>query len=168
MRKRVGPSDFLARLRDELPQVEAVFLVDPQGIIAASSRAYPMPRYDVHLAEYFSAALAQNNDTLVITAPFPGTRSGTTGFILSRRRARDGNFDGVVAVTVSPQYFKTFYRMILDDPRASAAEHHSRTPHRFHSEQPGGGPYESTSQGHQWYPNPDRQPYVTQFDRPAS
>src|SRR5271163_4802160 len=28
--------DFLTRLRDELPQVEAVFLVDPQGIIAAS------------------------------------------------------------------------------------------------------------------------------------
>jgi hypothetical protein len=53
--------------------------------------------------------------------------------------------------------------------QAWAAEHHSRTPHRFNFEQPGGGPYESTSQGHQWYPNPDRQPYVTQFDgRPAS
>jgi hypothetical protein len=52
--------------------------------------------------------------------------------------------------------------------QASAAEHHSRTPHRLHFEQPGGGPYESRSQGHQWYPNPDRQPYVTQFDRPAS
>jgi hypothetical protein len=52
--------------------------------------------------------------------------------------------------------------------QASAAEHHSRTPHHFHFEQPGSGAYESTSQGHQWYPNPDRQPYVTQFDRPAS
>jgi signal transduction histidine kinase/ActR/RegA family two-component response regulator len=113
--------DFLVRLRDELPQVEAVFLVDPHGIVAASSRAYPMSRYDVHLAEYFSAVLAQNNDTVVITAPFPGTMSGTTGFIISRRRARDGNFDGVVAVTVSPRYFETFYRTILDDPGASAA-----------------------------------------------
>ena len=28
---------------------------------------------------------------------------------------------------------------------ASAAEHHSRTPHRFHFERPGGGPYELTS-----------------------
>jgi hypothetical protein len=53
--------------------------------------------------------------------------------------------------------------------QASAAEHRSRTPHRFNFEPPSGGSYESTSQGHQWYPNPDRQPYVTQFDdRPAS
>jgi signal transduction histidine kinase len=113
--------DFLARLRDELPQVEAVFLVDPQGIVAASSRAYPMPRYDVHLAEYFSAALARNNDTVVVSAPFLGANSGTTGFILSRRRTRNGAFDGVVAVTFSPRYFETFYRTILDDPGASAA-----------------------------------------------
>jgi hypothetical protein len=52
--------------------------------------------------------------------------------------------------------------------QAFAAERHSRTPHRFNLEQPGGGPYDSTSQGHQSYPNPDRQPYITQFDRPAS
>jgi hypothetical protein len=52
--------------------------------------------------------------------------------------------------------------------QASAAERHSRTPHRFNFEHPSGGAYESTSQGHQSYPNPDRQPYVTQFDRPAS
>jgi hypothetical protein len=52
--------------------------------------------------------------------------------------------------------------------QAFAAERHSRTPHRFKLEQPGGGLYDSTSQGHQSYPNPDRQPYITQFDRPPS
>jgi hypothetical protein len=53
--------------------------------------------------------------------------------------------------------------------QASAAERHSPTPHRFNFQPPSsGGVYESTSQGHQSYPNPDRQPYVTQFDRPAS
>jgi hypothetical protein len=52
--------------------------------------------------------------------------------------------------------------------QASAAERHSRTPHRLNSEQPGDGLYDSTSQGHQPYPNPDRQRYITQFDRPAS
>ena len=52
--------------------------------------------------------------------------------------------------------------------QVSAAERHSRTPHRFNSGQPGGGLYDLTSQGHQSYPNPDRQPYITQFDRPAS
>ena len=52
--------------------------------------------------------------------------------------------------------------------QAPAAERHSRTFHRFNFEEPTRGPYESTSQGHQFYPNPDRQPYVTQFDRPTS
>jgi two-component system NtrC family sensor kinase len=112
---------FLDRLRRELPQVEAAFLVDPDGIIAASSRAYPMPRYDVHSSEYFAAAKVQNNNDIIISAPFVGTVSGTNGFMISRRRTRDGQFDGVVGVTISRQYFETFYRAILDHPTASAA-----------------------------------------------
>jgi hypothetical protein len=47
-----GTHDFLDRLRRELPQIEAVYLIDPSGVIGASSRAYPMPRYDVHTMEY--------------------------------------------------------------------------------------------------------------------
>jgi signal transduction histidine kinase/ActR/RegA family two-component response regulator len=113
--------EFLDHLRRELPQVEAVFLVDPNGLIAASSRGYPMPRYDVHDVEYFTAARAGGDGAVVITAPFPGTISGTTGFIISRRRVRDDRFDGVVGVTVSRQYFESFYRAILDHPNASAA-----------------------------------------------
>ena len=112
--------EFLDRLRRELPQVEAVFLVDPDGILAASSRAYPMPRYDVHAPEYFAATKAQNNDAITISAPFPDTLSGTTGFMISRRRVLDGKFDGVVGVTVSQQYFDTFYRAILETASAAA------------------------------------------------
>jgi signal transduction histidine kinase/ActR/RegA family two-component response regulator len=41
--------------------------------------------------------------------------------MISRRRVRDGKFDGVVGVTVSRRYFETFYRAILDSPAASAA-----------------------------------------------
>jgi two-component system NtrC family sensor kinase len=112
---------FLDRLRHELPQVEAVYLIDPNGFIAASSRAYPMPRFDVRNAEYFAAVKANNSDAMVISAPFAKTISGTTGFMISRRRMLDGKFDGVVGVTVSRQYFDDFYRAILDHPTASAA-----------------------------------------------
>ena len=113
--------DFLGRQRRELPLIEAVFLVDPDGFVAASSRAFPMPRYDVHAPEYFAAAKAQDNDGMVVSAPFAGTISGTSGFMISRRRTRDAKFDGVVGVTVSHQYFETFYRAILDHPTASSA-----------------------------------------------
>jgi two-component system, NtrC family, sensor kinase len=114
--------EYLDQLRRELPQVEAVFLTDPSGTIAASSRAYPMPRYDVHSAEYFIAAKAQNSEAVVISAPFAGTISGTTGFMISRRRVQDGKFDGVVGVTVSRRYFENFYRTVLDAPGASSVE----------------------------------------------
>jgi two-component system NtrC family sensor kinase len=121
LRASVDTHRFLARLRDELPQVEAVYLVDPDGRLAASSRGFPMPRYDLHTAAYFAEARAQDGDGTVITTPPADTRSGTHGFMVSRRRMRDGGFDGVVAVTVSQQYFETFYRAILNHLTTSAA-----------------------------------------------
>jgi two-component system NtrC family sensor kinase len=112
---------YLDHVRREVPQVEAVYLIDPDGRLAASSRGYPMPRYDVHTQEYFASAKAQNGDDIIVTAPSSETFSGTTGFMISRRRVRNGVFDGVVGVTVSRGYFDNFYRAILDDPSASAA-----------------------------------------------
>jgi hypothetical protein len=47
-----------------------------------------------------------------------------------------------------------------------AAAAHLERARRHYVEHHGGGPYESVSQGHQSYPNPDRLPYVTQFDEP--
>ncbi|HTI80584.1 MAG TPA: ATP-binding protein [Acetobacteraceae bacterium] len=112
---------FLDRLRRELPQIEAVYLIDPDGIVAASSRDYPMPRYDVHAAAYFTDAKAATADVPAISPPSSGTHSGTTGFMISRARIQDGKFAGVVGVTVSSQYFENFYRAIVDHPEASAA-----------------------------------------------
>ena len=111
----------LLRLERELPQIEAVYLVDPTGTLAASSRAYPMPRYDLRDADYFTETRAQNTDGVVISAPLPAAMSGTKGFILSRRRVRDGRFDGVVSITISQRYFEAFYGTILRRPHASAA-----------------------------------------------
>ncbi len=114
-----GIHEFLDQLRHELPQIEAVFLIDPDGIVAASSRAFPMPRYDVHSAGYFVNAMAAS-DAPVISPPFAGAKPGTTGFMLSRARIHDGKFDGVVGVTISRQYFESFYNAILESPDASA------------------------------------------------
>jgi two-component system NtrC family sensor kinase len=113
--------DFLAQLREELPQVEAVFLVAPDGIVAASSRHFPMPPFDLSKMEYFTAARTQTDGRAVITPPIPKTYSMTTGFVISRPRLRNGTFDGVVGVTVSRDYFESFYRVVLNHPMASAA-----------------------------------------------
>jgi len=47
-----------------------------------------------------------------------------------------------------------------------AAAAHSQRARQPNVEHRAGGPYESLSQGHQSYTNPDRLPYVTQFDEP--
>jgi signal transduction histidine kinase len=112
--------DHLLRIARELPEVESVFVVDPSGHIAASSRAYPMERYDVSMRDYF--VVARNGSTSVyVSAPFRGKLSGTVAFTVSKPLIRNGKFDGVIAVTLFPGYFHDFYRSVLKHPDAAAA-----------------------------------------------
>jgi signal transduction histidine kinase/CheY-like chemotaxis protein len=103
--------EFLAGIVAETPLVQSVFLVDPQGYNSASSRAFPMPAYDNRLREYFTAAKG-GEERLYVTAAFAGKMTGLPGFTVSRPRLTDGHFDGVVAVTLSPAYFRSFYEKI--------------------------------------------------------
>ena len=48
-----------------------------------------------------------------VSAPFRGKAAGTLGFVVSRARITDGRFDGVAAVTLSPDYFRDFYQSVL-------------------------------------------------------
>jgi signal transduction histidine kinase len=112
--------DHLLRIARELPEVESVFVVDPGGHIAASSRAYPMERYDVSMRDYF--VVARNGSTSAyVSAPFRGKLSGTVAFTVSKPLIRNGKFDGVIAVTLFPGYFHDFYRSVLKHPDAAAA-----------------------------------------------
>jgi signal transduction histidine kinase len=112
--------DFLLGLKRELPQIESVFLVSPDGINVASSRAFPLPVISDADRAYFIKA--QEGDTnLYISAPFKGQIAGTYAFTITRPRLIDGRFDGLVGVTISPAYFETFYRVVVDHPQASAA-----------------------------------------------
>jgi len=110
----------LVRLTQQLPQVDSAFFVDPEGRNSASSRAFPMPPYDVSDREYYRAA--KDGETgLVVSAPFVGRAAGTLGFTVSRVRLRNGAFDGVAAITLSPAYFGSVYESVVQWPAASAA-----------------------------------------------
>jgi signal transduction histidine kinase len=112
--------DFLSSLKQELPQLESVFLVSPDGINAATSRAFPLPPISDADREYYLRAL-QGDHGLYISAPFKGQIAGTYAFTVTRARLEHGRFDGLVGVTVSPTYFQAFYQAVLDHPLASAA-----------------------------------------------
>jgi signal transduction histidine kinase/ActR/RegA family two-component response regulator len=108
---------FLSRLKIQLPQLESVFLVDPAGRIAASSRAFPMQQYDVSGRDYFAAAQAHPHDVFV-SAPFRGMMAGTIAFTVSRGLPGGG----LVAVTVSPDYFRNFYDEITQSSSAAVID----------------------------------------------
>jgi two-component system NtrC family sensor kinase len=112
--------DELARIAQDLPEVESIFVVDPGGHIAASSRAFPMERYDVSMRDYFAVARA-GLSSVYVSAPFRGKMSRTVAFTVSKPLSRNGQFDGVVAVTLFPGYFHDFYRSVLKHPDAAAA-----------------------------------------------
>src|SRR5689334_8780655 len=112
--------DHLLRIARALPEVESVFVVDPSGHIAASSRAYPMEHYDVSMRDYFVVARS-GSPSVYVSAPFRGKLSGTVAFTVSKPLMRDGKFDGVIAVTLFPGYFHDFYRSVLKHPDAAAA-----------------------------------------------
>jgi two-component system NtrC family sensor kinase len=119
-----GPSqdthDFLVGLKQELPQIESVFLVTPDGVNVASSRSFPLPRISDSDRAYFIRA-QEGDHGLFISAPFKGQIAGTYAFTITRPRLTNGRFDGLAGVTISPAYFETFYRVVLDHPLASAA-----------------------------------------------
>jgi len=103
---------WLVDLTRQMPQLESVFLVGPDGTIQLSSRAFPMKPYDVTMRDYYADALAGHSD-LFVSQPFVGQMSQTTGFTVSRRLPGT-EFAGLVGVTLSPRYFENFYRSILE------------------------------------------------------
>jgi signal transduction histidine kinase/ActR/RegA family two-component response regulator len=105
----------LVGLTRDLPQLQSAFLVDPRGYNSASSRIFPMPPYDDRDRDYYRAALT-GVDRPFISAPFRGQVAGTVAFTVSRPRMVDGKPDGLVAVTLSPDYFEGYYRSVVTDP----------------------------------------------------
>jgi signal transduction histidine kinase/ActR/RegA family two-component response regulator len=103
----------------QMPQLESVFLVSPDGKVAISSRGFPMMTYDVSKRSYFADAQA-GNPGIYVSPPFVGMMAGTVAFTVSRRLG-GAEFDGLVAVTLSPAYFENFYRSILAASGTGAA-----------------------------------------------
>ncbi|WP_029004270.1 cache domain-containing protein [Azorhizobium doebereinerae] len=112
MRADPGLHQLLAELRGRLPNVESAFVVDADGRTLASSRAFPMPPYDVRERDYFIAA-RDGPGGLHVSKPFRGQMSRTTSFVISRPLTREGRFAGLVAVTVFPEALTATYQDML-------------------------------------------------------
>jgi two-component system NtrC family sensor kinase len=110
---------FLSNL-ETLPQIGAVLLIDPSGLIRASGRRLPAGAADASTRDSF---IAQRDEAVGV---FIGREhldhlTRLSDFDISRRRsAPDENFDGVIVISARPAYFTDFFSTISRNDDASA------------------------------------------------
>jgi diguanylate cyclase (GGDEF)-like protein/PAS domain S-box-containing protein len=80
---------------------------DPQGMVSIADRAY------------FTSHREGKRPHLFISEPLRGETSGVWSVQFSRPVLREGLFNGVVVVSISPAYLSGAFRSILPDPRES-------------------------------------------------
>ena len=106
----------LSTLERALPGVRTIFVTDSEGTITASNRKVLVGR-NFREREYFQAALRNPNlDILYVSPPF---LTSLDVFALNLVRAilgPEGQFAGIVAVTLSPEYFETLLYSVRYSP----------------------------------------------------
>jgi two-component system NtrC family sensor kinase len=107
-------ANFLRQTRDRMDGISAIWLADAAGHVRASSGALYPPALTFDSRDDFRAHRSGNESTLV-SKPHLAT------FALSQRRSSStGDFDGVIAIEISAEYFERFFRNLdeRDDHRA--------------------------------------------------
>jgi PAS domain S-box-containing protein len=111
----------LRRLVARLPQIDGAFLVRPDGVTAMTSRVFPAPTTSFADRDYFQVQVAADAGFFVGGA-YIGRISGHPIFNVSQRRLGGGEgFDGVVGISLSVNYFTSFYRSIAQYEGATIA-----------------------------------------------
>ena len=101
---------YLKELAARYPQVLGLWLVDPAGRLRNSSRDFPLAAIDLRDRDYFVALRDKDVGTFV-SGVVMGRIAAERNFNIARRRSGvDGAFNGVIVVSVSPDYFANFWR----------------------------------------------------------
>ena len=124
---RAGEAVFHMRLKaltDTMPQLADLWVIDQAGRPIVSGTVFPMPPLDLSDREYFQV---HKNNTVEGTYIGEVVRARTTNaqgrprfFALSRKRLdRNGQFAGVITISISPDYFVEYYSR-LPQPATAA------------------------------------------------
>jgi signal transduction histidine kinase len=101
-----------------LPQVQTALVIGRNGHPLVSATVYPIDRnVDLSDRAHFRA-LRERADPYYVSVVEVGRLDSERHFFLSRRKESEpGSFDGVITVSVSPQYFQDFYTKLVDGSR---------------------------------------------------
>ncbi|MGC1825621.1 MAG: ATP-binding protein [Pseudolabrys sp.] len=110
----------LSKLEKALATVDAIFVTDRNGHPLVSSAIFPLSA-DTSVADrdYFLAQTERDAGTY-IGAVSQSRATKEQFFGVSRRRpARDGQFNGIITVSILPKMFSEFYKQLAGDTAAS-------------------------------------------------
>src|SRR5262249_31708745 len=102
----------LRQLQSTNEQLGSIFVLDPQGRTALTTRVFPTPGMDFTDRDYFIAQ-KERDAGLSPARSYTGRISDDPIFNFSIRRSNAGGaFDGVIGSSPSVAYFENFYKSV--------------------------------------------------------
>jgi signal transduction histidine kinase len=113
--------DQLSRLVQSLPQVEDVWVLDETGAPLVTAKVFPLPQGFNYADRSYFKALREGAD-VNLSELVRGRVKDLTFFQYSvRRRKPDGSFNGVIAVSILPDYFRAMFAHAADSKLSVAS-----------------------------------------------
>jgi len=103
---------YLKSIVTEYPQTQAIWLADAAGIVRKASEALPAEPIDIKDRDYFQALREQDTGLFIGHIVKPKVLKNLNFNIASRRDSGSKTFNGVIVVTVFPEYFNNFWNKI--------------------------------------------------------
>jgi PAS domain S-box-containing protein len=112
---------YLKKLQENYPQIQAIWLIDAGGWLRNSSQPLPATPVNVADRDYFPT-LRQADVGTFIGRIYQGRVIKNFSFNVARRREGRGKaFDGVIVVSVMPEYLSDFWNKVLPKEDAAVA-----------------------------------------------
>lgn len=110
----------LGKLEKSVKAIDAILVADRNGHTIVSSAVYPIPTgLDVADRDYFQAQVERDAGTYVSAASRSRVRQEDFFGVSRRRSVRDGQFNGIIMISITPKVFAEFYRQLAGDTAAS-------------------------------------------------
>ena len=110
----------LGKLEKSVKAIDAILVADRTGHTIVSSAVLPIPTgLDVADRDYFQMQVERDAGTYVGAASQSRVRQESFFGISRRRSLRDGQFNGIIMISVTPKVFTEFYRQLAGETRAS-------------------------------------------------
>jgi signal transduction histidine kinase/PAS domain-containing protein len=100
---------YLRNIEKSYPQVQAIWLADSSGIVRNASQLLPSVPVSVADRDYFKTLSKRDTGLFIGHIVKPHVMKGLNFNVAYRRGGRIDKFDGVIIVTVFPEYFSGFW-----------------------------------------------------------